>query len=464
MVPAAGGLELGEHPLEGGLAEATEGSRGQLEPLVGAGQVPLTLELALQVAQPLQVGHRVAAEPLLQQVDVDVIEGRPGAVLGQLLAQRLQVGELGDRLDGLAVPEGLATLPHPGRRGTIQSGSQRAQVVRQLSHLRGQVGIGQRLLHQLGELLALLGAERVHHPLGGGLPTGQRVDQLLDGLRLLREELAVLVHELGERVGGVLVAGVLGQQRVEVGQHVLDLLHRLGVLALQRLLHAGELGVQHLPLQHLGDGLVRLPGLVGAPLVVTQRPDGAGDVVGDGLQLQLRQPVLVAVHPGQLLPLGGQRLVEGGPDLVQGAPEVAALASGGAQLAESLGELVQTTPTVQPTLHQLPQRVPDGAGGQHVLADLVQGRAEVVRRRERVASAPPGPVAEPAVRVAALVPFGAHGRRLTGRRRRSGRRRRPCRSDGSGADPPARTPPRPRPRRDWPSRRTRGGRGPWPDR
>ena len=274
----------------------------------------------------------------------------------------------------------------------------------------------------------------------------------------------MLVHELGERVRGVLVAGVLGQQVVEVGEHVLHLLHGLGVLALQRLLHARELGVEHLALQHLRDGLVRLPRLVGAPLVVAQGPDGPGHVIGDGLQLHLRQPVLVAVHPGQLLPLGGQCLVEGGPDLVERAPQVAALPSGGAQLAEALGELVQPTPTVHPALHQLPQGVPDGAGGQHVLADLVQGRAEVVWRRERVTTAPPGPVAEPPVRIAALVPLGTHDRRVTERRRRCGRRRRPCRSGGSGAGPPARTRRRPRPRRDWPSPRTRDGPAPWPDR
>ena len=84
--------------------------------------------------------------------------------------------------------------------------------------------------------------------------------------------------------------------------------------------------------------------------------------------------------------------------------------------------------------------------------DLVQGRADVVRRRERVGTAAPGPVAEPAVRRSWL----AVGHRPR-RRRRCGRRRCPCRCGGSGAAPPARTRPRRRPRRasassPWPSR------------
>ena len=54
------------------------------------------------------------------------------------------------------------------------------------------------------QLRALLGGHRVHHPLGGGRPLGQGVDQLVDVLRVLGEEVAVLVHEVGEVLGGVL--------------------------------------------------------------------------------------------------------------------------------------------------------------------------------------------------------------------------------------------------------------------
>ena len=117
-------------------------------------------------------------------------------------------------------------------------------------HLRGEVGVGQRLAHQLGELFALIGPQGRHHPVGGRLPPSEGVDELVDVLGLLGEEVAVPVHELAEPVVGVLAAGVRGEQVVEVGEHVLDRLHRgavlLGVTVLEEPLHPGELRVEDL--------------------------------------------------------------------------------------------------------------------------------------------------------------------------------------------------------------------------
>ena len=82
-----------------------------------------------------------------------------------------------------------------------------AQAVAELRHLRGEVGV-HRALHELAELLALLRGQRVHQPLLGRRPPGEVVDELLERLRAGREELAVLLHELLEPLGGVLAAGV----------------------------------------------------------------------------------------------------------------------------------------------------------------------------------------------------------------------------------------------------------------
>ena len=399
MITVAGGGELGEHPAQGGLAEPAYGPRGEPEPVVAAGQVALLLELALQVAQGGEVADRLGAEALLQQVHVDIVEGRADLTLGQLGLQRLQVGQVGHGLHGLAVAERLTARTHPGRRIAIQTGPQRPQVVPELGHLRGQVGVAQGLAHQLGQLLALFGAERVEHPLRGGLLPGERVDQLLDGLGLLREELAVLVHEVLERIGGVLVAGVRGQQRVQVGQHVLDPLHRLRIRRLQGLLQSGELRVQDLPAQHVLDRLVRGPGLVGAPLIGIQGADRPGHVVGNGVQLQFGEPGVVAVGAGQGLPLGGEGLVQRGADLVEGAPEIAAAAGLGPQLRDLGGQPVQPALAVQPAAQQVPQRVPQVAGGQQVGPDLIHRGPHVVRRGQRVRAAAPG-----AVPVAARAP------------------------------------------------------------
>ena len=98
----------------------------------------------------------------------------------------------------------------------------------------GEPRVAERLLRQLHQLVALASAHRVEHPLGGGGPGGEQVDQLLGVLRVLREELAVLGHELVELRGGVLARGVVGEQVVEVVEHLPDPLDVLG----RRVLHA----------------------------------------------------------------------------------------------------------------------------------------------------------------------------------------------------------------------------------
>ena len=158
MVAAAGGLDLREHPFERGLAEPAYRPRSELDAVLAAGQVALSLELALQLAQGLEVGGCRAAELPLEHVDVHVVEGAAGPVHRQRLLERLQVGELGDGLHGVAVAEGVPALAHL-RRATVQSGPQRAQVVGELPHLRGEVRVRHRVAHQLAELLALLRRE-----------------------------------------------------------------------------------------------------------------------------------------------------------------------------------------------------------------------------------------------------------------------------------------------------------------
>ena len=51
-------------------------------------------------------------EPLLQHLHVDVIQGGAGIGLGQLGLQRLQIRELGHRLDRVAVAQTLTARSH----------------------------------------------------------------------------------------------------------------------------------------------------------------------------------------------------------------------------------------------------------------------------------------------------------------------------------------------------------------
>ena len=69
--------------------------------------------------------------------------------------------------------------------------AQPAQQVVEPDELVHEAGGAERLLRQLGELGPLLGRHRGEHPLGGGGPLGQRVDQLVDDLGVLGEEVAV---------------------------------------------------------------------------------------------------------------------------------------------------------------------------------------------------------------------------------------------------------------------------------
>ena len=347
MITVPGRGQLGEDPAQRRLTEPAYGARGEAQSVLATGQVTLLLEFSFEIAQRGEVADRPGSQSALEHLDIDVVQRRTGIGLGELRLQRFEIGDLGHRLDGFAVAEGLPARTHPGVGLPVQSRTQRAQVVRELSHLRGQVGVGQRLAHQLTQLLALLRAQRGQHSLGRGLAAGQRVDEFVDRLRLLGKELAVAGHEVGELVGRVLLPGVRREQRVQIGQHVLDPLHRLGVRRVEGLLHAGELGVQHLAAQHVLDRLEGRPGLIRAPLVVVQRAHGAGDVVGQRVQFQLGEPRVVAVGAGQGLPLGGQRLVQCRPDLIQGAAEIAAPAGLRAQLPDLVGQPVQTAAAVQ---------------------------------------------------------------------------------------------------------------------
>ena len=191
---------------------------------------------------------------------------------------------------------------------------------------------------------------------------------------------------------GVLAAVVRVDELREVGDHVLDRLHVLLGGVLQRVLHRREGAVEHLPAQQVLDLLVGLPRLVGAPRVVLERADGAGGVVGQRVQLVLGQPRGVVRIGEQLALLGGQRLVEQLADLLQGAVHPPGRAGPAQPLAHRTAQLVEAPPSLRAAAQQLAQRLADAAAGEHRVADLVDGVAEVVGRRERVGPAVPAAV------------------------------------------------------------------------
>ncbi len=112
-------------------------------------------------------------------------------LLAELVHQVVEVADLLQRAGRLAVPE-IAAAADPLAPAPVQVGSQRPQVVAERGHLARQRAVAERLAHQPSQFRLLLRGERAHQPLPGGGPAGQRVDQLVDVGRLLREEVAVL--------------------------------------------------------------------------------------------------------------------------------------------------------------------------------------------------------------------------------------------------------------------------------
>ncbi len=159
-----------------------------------------------------------------------------------------QLLELGDVLQHAGpVTETHALLP-PEVLGPVPvlTGPRGLQIRVQPRQLIHQVRTAERLLRQRIQLGALILGQGVAQPLRRRRSLGQSVDQLVDALRILREELAVLGHEVAELLVGVLPAGMGVEQIVEVREH---LLHPGAVLlggALERLLHALEALVEHL--------------------------------------------------------------------------------------------------------------------------------------------------------------------------------------------------------------------------
>ena len=397
----------------------------------------------LELAQRAGVDRGLVAELAGELVEVDVVHPGAAVGLGQLVGERVEVGEVLQHAGAVAEPETLLAV-EPLRAAPVLAGAQRLQVGVELGQRLHQLRRPERLRGELHQLLALLGAHRVEHPLRGGGPLGQRVEQLVDVVGALREEVAVLVHELLEVLVGVLAALVLLQQLVEVVEHLVD---RGAVLvggALERLLHAGEPLVEQLPAEQVLDLLVVLAGLAGGPVVVAQLAHGRRGGVGEVLELHLAEGAVGVVHhgvAGQLLALLEQRVVEQLLDLLEGAVEVVALQQVAAPLGHPAGEVVEAGLVLAAAAQELPHRPLRRVARHHVLADRVEGLGDVDRRRERVAAVVAAEAGAVTVRHwpsrtrprRAAAPWGS---RPLHRRGRAGSRRTPARS---GSRPVRRT-------------------------
>ena len=283
---------------------------------------------------------------------IDVVERGARVVLAELLAQGIEVGELGEGLRGIGQAHRLAAChalaPVPG-----QIGPQGAQAVVEPGHLGLQVHVGQRRGHEVLELGALLGGERVHEALHCRRLARKFVEKLLEGLGTVREELAVLVHELVEVLGDVAALAVLVEHCIEVAQHLLHGLLRLGrAHVADRLAHLPELLIHDVGAQALLDLLVDLAGLGRSPLVVGELGHRARGLARQVVELGLPEPGIVGRVGEERRPFERNSLIEHFGDVGEQAVE----ASGFLQLAPALlnaaAQLVEPAASVRAPSHQ----------------------------------------------------------------------------------------------------------------
>ena len=165
-------------------------------------------------SRPSWRGHRL---------DVDVVEGGAGVLLTELVEQVVEVGDVAQRAGRLAVAERRSSPRTRSRRSQFRSGRSARRLRRQRRQLAGEVGVAERLGHQAGQLLrAAPGSASASAARAAAARRASASISSSTSLRLLGEELAVPLHELGERVVGVFAAGVPAEQVVEVAEHLLD--------------------------------------------------------------------------------------------------------------------------------------------------------------------------------------------------------------------------------------------------
>ena len=420
---AATGRQRADDVAQRGLPELAQRLRREHQRAVGGAlEDALLLQLALQLGQALGVDAGLLAEGRLEGLEVDVLHPRARVGLRELLGQGVHLPQLLHGPGGLAhahrvvAAEAAAALP-------VLAGAHALELLVEPGELLGQPRVAEGLLHEALELGALLGRQRVHHPLGRGGPLGEQVDQLVGGLRVLREELAVLGHELAELLRGVLAAGVRLEQVVQVRDHLADPLDVLGRRVLHRLLHALEALVERLPAQEVLDLLVGLARLGVAPVVVLQLGHGPRGRRGQRVELHLAEPGVVGVLGLQGVPLGLERPLEQLADLLQRPVEPVLALQLAAPLVEPAHEVVETLLVAQPAAHQLAHRLPRRRALHDVAAQLVHRRPQVERRRQGVrpvveAAVGVAPAARAALVAAARVRVSRHRPPFRPRRRR----------------------------------------------
>jgi hypothetical protein len=156
---------------------------------------------------------------------------------------------------------------------------------------------------------------------------------------------------------------------------------------LERLLHAGEALVEHLPTEQVLDLLVLLAGRGARPVVPGQFGHGGRWRRRQAVELQFGQGPVAVVDghvPRELTALGEDRFVEELADLRERAVEVVLARQLTALLGDTAGEVVEAALVTPTAAEELPHRAFRGVPGHDVLSEALDAIGQVGGRRERV--------------------------------------------------------------------------------
>ena len=262
----------------------------------------------------------------------------------------------------------------------------------ELVHLPAQVHVLEQRLGQPLQLRPLLGRHRVHHRLHGRHALRHDLEQLVEGGGVLREEVAVALHELLEGGLGVLPGLLHGEQVVELVEHVLHALHGLGGHLLHGPGHLVEVALRHLLAELVHQLVELLARLAGGELVLLELLHHPGEVGREHVELEvaLRDDLVgdllaagvaaVARLLGQLvepLALHVEHLAERLGDLLVHAAEVVALELVAPPAPQALHQVAHAhhlvaVPVAEALLHHPAQGGVEVAVVQEVVGDLLE--------------------------------------------------------------------------------------------
>ncbi len=253
------------------------------------------------------------------------------------------------------------------------------------AELELQVEVAEGRLGEAAELVPLLRRHRGEHLRHRGRPAREHLEHLVQGPRALREQVPVLGEERLDV--GLLAAGPLLEQLVQVGEHAGDRGDVLGRHRLERPGEVAQVGVEEVAAELVEQRLEPLGGLGGREVVVAEGPQPTSRVGGEGVEVELAPAGVLVVAPGELGPLEVDHRLELGGHTIERARQVGALPEPLALLTHLVPEAVEAAASTEPVAQQALERGPAARTVQEVALETPEDLTDVEVLAERVLGA-----------------------------------------------------------------------------